>query len=198
MAQSGFTIKNRIDTEDALRALYPGTRYLAVLEELDRTCIKFIEHSPFLVIGAYNPDLGIEVSPRGDEPGFVKVVDSHTILIPDRAGNHRLDCMTGLLKHREIGLFFLIPGLLESLRIKGEVTITDDLETLAMFAERNGKVPRTVMVVHVYEAFIHCGKAVNRSHLWDDSYTVSHERWRLIRGTLENSDETDLELDDAC
>lgn len=185
-----------IDTEEKLRSLYPGTRFLAVLEEMDRTVIKFIEHSPFLVISAWNPDLGIEVSPRGDEPGFVKVLDPNTLIIPDRAGNHRLDCMTGLLKNSEIGLFFLIPGLLESLRIKGEATITHDPEILEMFKERNGKLPRTAMVVKVYESFIHCGKAVNRSHLWDDKYLVKNETWKLLRGTLENSTNTALELDD--
>jgi uncharacterized protein len=185
-----------VDSEEKLRALYPGTRYLAVLEEMDRTAIAFIQHAPIMVIGAYNPSLGIEVSPRGDAPGFVKVVDSKTLIIPDRAGNHRLDCMTSLLRHSEIGLFFLIPGLLESLRIKGEATITVDPEILRMFSEKDGKLPRTAIVVKVYESFIHCGKAVNRSHLWDDSYKLSHETWKLLRGTLENSKSSPLNLDD--
>ncbi len=186
----------KINTEENLRDLYPGTRYLPVLEEMDRTAIKFIEHSSFVMIGAYNPDLGIEVSPRGDEPGFVRVVDSHTLIIPDRAGNHRLDCMTGLLKHNEIGLYFLIPGLLETLRIKGEATITHDPEILMLFQERNGKMPKTAIIVSVYESFFHCGKAVNRGHLWDGTYELKHETWKLIRGTLENSTSSALDLDD--
>ncbi len=186
-----------IDTEEKLRSLYPGTRYLAVLEEMDRTAIKFIEHSPLVVIGAYNPDLGIEVSPRGDEPGFVKVIDPHTLIIPDRAGNHRLDCMTSLLKHAEIGLFFVIPGLLESLRIKGVATITNDPEILKKFEEKNGKLPRTAIIVKVYESFIHCGKAINRSHLWGHEYRLPHETWKLMRGTLENSVNSALDFDEA-
>ncbi|MDT8999694.1 pyridoxamine 5'-phosphate oxidase family protein [Paucibacter sp. APW11] len=190
------TCEYLVDSEDKLRSLYPGTRFLAVLDELDRTAIKFIEHSPFVVIAACNPDIGIEVSPRGDAPGFVKVLNPHTLVIPDRSGNHRLDCMTGLLKHREIGLMFLAPGLLECLRVKGEASITHDPAVLELFRERNGKLPRTAIVVNVYESFIHCGKAINRGHLWDNSYTVSQETWKLMRGTLENAESSALDLDE--
>jgi uncharacterized protein len=185
---------NEIDSEEKLRRLYPGTRYLAVLDELDRTCIKFIEHSPFVVLGAYNPDIGIEVSPRGDEPGFVKVLDSKTLLIPDRTGNNRLDCMTAFMKHKEIGLFFMIPGLLESVRVKGEVTVTDDRQLISLFPERNGKPPRSIIIIKVYEAFIHCGKAFKLSNFWDSGRNLSQESWKLMRGTLENSHFSDVEL----
>lgn len=182
-----------IDDEDALRDLYPSTRFLAVLEELDRTCRTFIAHSPLVVLGVCDEELGVEVSPRGDAPGFVKVLDANTILIPDRTGNNRLDCMTVLVRNPQIGLFFTIPGLIESLRIKGRARISHDPALLSL-CEADGKLPRSVLVVTVETAFIHCGKALNRSRVWHDDYRKSPHDWKLLRGTLENDTATDIDL----
>lgn len=182
-----------INDEDALRDLYPSTRFLAVLEELDRACMTFISYSPLVVLSVFDEELGIEVSPRGDAPGFVKVLDPNTILIPDRIGNNRLDCMTVLVRNPQIGLFFVIPGLIESLRIKGTAHISCD-PALLVQCGADGKLPRSVLVITVDTAFIHWGKALNRSHIWHDDYRTSSHDWKLLRGTLENDIETDIEL----
>lgn len=182
-----------ITDEEQLRSIYPSPRFLPVLEQLDRSCKLFIEHSPLVMIATRHPELGIDVSPRGDAPGFVQVLDDHTLLIPDRTGNNRLDCMTSILDNGEIGLFFLIPGLIESLRIKGTATLSLDPELMAATVA-DGKLPRSVIVVTVHSAFIHCGKAVNRSRMWGEQYKMDPKAWTLARGTLENSAYSGIEL----
>jgi len=179
--------KDTIDSEEELRDIYAPPRYLAVLDQLDRSCRVFIAHSPLVVIGTTQPQNGIDVSPRGDKPGFVRVLDDHTLAIPDRTGNNRLDSMTNLLVNNEIGLFFLIPGVHESLRIKGTASISRDADLLAA-STVDGKAPKSMLLVSVYWAFIHCGKALHRSRVWEDEYRMSSRQWRLLRGTLENSD----------
>jgi uncharacterized protein len=146
-----------------------------------------------VIIGTTQPDNGIDISPRGDAPGFVRVLDEHTLIIPDRRGNNRLDSMTNLLVNNEIGLFFMIPGVHESLRIKGTARLSREPEYLQA-AELQGQMPNTVIVVTVTWAFIHCGKALNRSKLWENDYRSNSRAWLLARGTLENSPETDIDL----
>ncbi len=182
-----------ITTEDELRDFYRSPRFLPVLDQLDRTCRLFIEHSPMVIISTFNPDVGIEISPRGDPPGFVRILDDYTLVIPDRTGNNRLDCMTGLLVNDEIGLFFVVPGLIESLRIKGTAVISRDPALLAA-AVLDGKEPKTCIVVTVRECFFHCGKAISRSRVWHDDYRADPKAWRFARGTLENSATTEVSL----
>jgi PPOX class probable FMN-dependent enzyme len=182
-----------IEDEDTLRARYASPRFLPVLDQLDRSCRLFIAHSPIVVIGSTQPGNGIDVSPRGDAPGFVRVLDDHTLVIPDRRGNNRLDSMTNLLVNNEIGLFFMIPGVHESLRIKGTARLSREPEHL-MAAELQGQQPNTVIVVTVTWAFIHCGKALNRSKVWENDYRSNPRAWLLARSTLENSPETDVDL----
>jgi uncharacterized protein len=182
-----------IEDEDTLRARYASPRFLPVLDQLDRSCRLFIAHSPIVVIGSTQPGNGIDVSPRGDAPGFVRVLDEHTLVIPDRRGNNRLDSMTNLLVNNEIGLFFMIPGVHESLRIKGTARLSREPEHL-MAAELQGQQPNTVIVVTVTWAFIHCGKALNRSKVWENDYRSNPRAWLLARSTLENSPETDVDL----
>lgn len=179
--------------EDALREPYAQPRYLAVLDQLDRSCRLFIAHSPLVVIATTTPENGIDVSPRGDAPGFVRVLDDHTLVIPDRTGNNRLDSMCNLVVNNEIGLFFMIPGVHESLRVKGTATISRDPELIAASVV-DGKPPKSMLVVSVYWAFIHCGKALNRSRVWQEDYFVDANKWKLARGTLENSYESDVKL----
>jgi len=97
------------------------------LRELDRYGTAFIALSPFVIIGSAHPVQGADVSPRGDAPGFVRVLDSRTLCIPDRPGNNRLDTMSNILANPSVGLLFLIPGVDETLRVNGEAAITDDL-----------------------------------------------------------------------
>jgi PPOX class probable FMN-dependent enzyme len=134
------------------------------LDHLDEHCRAFIRASPFLVIGTQG---GIaDNSPRGDVPGFVHVVDDHTLLIPDRRGNNRLDTLRNILRNPNVGLLFLVPGIHESFRVNGEAVISRDPALLEQFAV-DGKLPRTVLVVKVKEAYIHCSRALVRAGLWN-------------------------------
>jgi hypothetical protein len=182
-----------IEDEETLRSRYASPRFLPVLDQLDRSCRLFIAHSPIVIIGTTQPGNGIDISPRGDAPGFVRVLDEHTLVIPDRRGNNRLDSMTNLLVNNEIGLFFMIPGVHESLRIKGTARLSREPEYLAA-AEAQGQQPNTVLVVTVTWAFIHCGKALNRSKLWENDYRAHPRAWLLARSTLENSTVVDVDL----
>ncbi|HLJ26163.1 MAG TPA: MSMEG_1061 family FMN-dependent PPOX-type flavoprotein [Candidatus Angelobacter sp.] len=182
-----------VEDEEALRSRYASPRFLPVLDQLDRSCRLFIAHSPIVIIGSTQPDNGIDISPRGDAPGFVRVLDDHTLVIPDRQGNNRLDSMTNLLVNNEIGLFFMIPGVHETLRIKGTARLSREPEHLAA-TELQGKQSNTVIVVTVTWVFIHCGKALNRSKIWENDYRASPKAWLLARSTLENSTVADIDL----
>jgi uncharacterized protein len=186
-------LRIEVDDEDTLRSRYASPRYLPVLDQLDRSHRLFIAHAPIVIIGSTQPGNGIDISPRGDAPGFVRVLDDHTLVIPDRQGNNRLDSMTNLLVNNEIGLFFMIPGVHESLRIKGTARMSREPAYLAA-AEILGKRPNTVIVVTVTWAFIHCGRALNRSKVWENDYRVTARAWLLARSTLENSTVVDIDL----
>ena len=159
-----------ITDEAALRALHHAPMSRAtdkVLRALDQHCRRVIALSPFCVIATQGPK-GADVSPRGDPPGFVRVLDERTLLLPDRVGNNRLDGMTNLLSNPRIGMLFLVPGMNETLRINGTARITDDQRLLAPCAMER-RPPKVGLVVAVEEAFLHCGKALVRSRLWDAS-----------------------------
>jgi uncharacterized protein len=164
----------QVADETALRSLYQPPMELAVLKQLDRLddhCRNFLAHSPFAVIGSTRPGRGTDVSPRGDAPGFARVLDDHTIAIPDRPGNNRLDTMSNIVADAEVGLLFFIPGIDETLRINGTARLSQEPELLGAAAV-NGREPRLVILVRVREAFLHCGKALKRSKLWHDDYRI--------------------------
>jgi uncharacterized protein len=168
---------NPISDEMALRGLYSEPMELAILKQLDRLdshCRNFLAHSPFAVIGSTRPGRGTDVSPRGDAPGFARVLDDRTIAIPDRPGNNRLDTMSNIVADAEVGLLFFIPGIDETLRINGTARLSQDPELLAAAAV-NGRKPRLIILVSVREAFLHCGKALKRAKLWHDDYRVEHK-----------------------
>ena len=149
-----------ITTEDALRALHHAPMSRAtdkVLTHIDTHCRAVIERSPFCVIATQGPG-GADVSPRGDPPGFVQILDERTLLLPDRVGNNRLDAMCNLLTNPRIGMLFLVPGMGETLRINGTARITDDAMVLEPCAVQ-GRPPKIGLVVRVEEAFLHCAKA---------------------------------------
>lgn len=158
-----------------LRGLYGEPSAMARLKQLDHLdhhCRNFIIHSPFLVIASAGAGGGLDASPRGDAPGFVKVEDERTLLIPDRPGNNRLDTLSNLLTSPEIGLIFFIPGVDETLRVNGRVEMVTDPAVLAIM-EAQGKQPKTALRVRVREVFLHCGKALKRSRLWSEDYKVA-------------------------
>jgi len=131
------------------------------LDGLDEYCRQFIAASPFLILATQG-----DASPRGDVPGFVVVENDHTLLIPDRRGNNRLDSLRNVVRDPRVGLLFLIPGIAETLRVNGEAVISRDPALTARFAVQ-GKEPRTVNVVTVKEAYVHCSRALVRADLWN-------------------------------
>ena len=155
----------------ALRALYREPSERAVKKQLDRLdahCRRFVSLSPFLVIASTDAKDRVDASPRGGDPGFVKVADDRTLLIPDSPGNNRLDSLQNLLDRPGVGLFFMIPGVDETLRVNGIATLrTDDALVDLCTSER--RRPPLVIAVTVQEAYLHCAKALMRSKLWDTS-----------------------------
>jgi PPOX class probable FMN-dependent enzyme len=163
-----------VDDEATLRSCYPQPSRLAQLKQLDHIdgyCRAFIERSPFLVIGSTRPGRGTDVSPRGDAPGFVRVLDEHTLAIPDRPGNNRLDTMSNIVGDAEVGLLFFIPGIEETVRVNGTARLSRDPALLAGSSVQ-GKVPGMMIVVTVREAFYHCSKALKRAKLWQEDYRL--------------------------
>jgi PPOX class probable FMN-dependent enzyme len=159
-----------------LAALFDPPRERSVrkqIDHLDDYCRAFIAVSPLLILGtqAEGPGGTADASPRGDVPGFVKVVDDHTLLIPDRRGNNRLDSLRNIILNPAVGLLFLVPGVNEMFRVNGEARISRDPALLAQFAVQ-GKLPRVVLVVTVKEAYIHCSRALLRADLWNPARFV--------------------------
>jgi PPOX class probable FMN-dependent enzyme len=133
---------------------------------LDDYCRSFIAKSPFLLLSSCDTGGHMDISPKGDPPGFVCVLDDHTLAIPDRPGNRRADTFRNILQNPHVGLLFMIPGKRETLRASGRATIVRDLwirERMALA----GKLPDFAVIVNVEEAFFHCAKCVIRSKLWD-------------------------------
>lgn len=136
------------------------------ISSLDQHCRTFISKSPFLTLATANAAGQCDVSPRGDGPGFVLVIDDKTLAIPDRPGNRRLDSMENILENPHVGLLFMIPGTDETLRVNGSAAISEDEELLANM-EMQGKAPTLAIIVTVEEVFFHCARAFKRSKLWE-------------------------------
>jgi PPOX class probable FMN-dependent enzyme len=162
-------LEGRIETTAALRERVGAPAERAVRKQiarLDEHCRALIAASPFVVVASSDAAGCCDASPKGDAPGFVHVLDDATLAIPDRPGNRRADTFTNVLANPHVGLVFLIPGKLETLRVNGRASIV----TTPWLREKmavGGKVPALALVVHVEQAFIHCGKCMIRSGLWD-------------------------------
>jgi uncharacterized protein len=162
-----------VDSREALRSHYRNANPRSVAKELARLdphCRRFIELSPFVVLGSSGAK-GEDVSPRGGPPGFVRVVDDNTLVIPDFPGNNRLDSLENILETGRVGLLFLVPGVDETLRVNGRAAIDAD-DSLRALGTIGGRMPATVIRVAVEQAYLHCGKALMRSGLWDPSGQV--------------------------
>ncbi len=164
----------KITTHEELRALYPPKVERAVLKEmtaLDRHAKRFIELSPFVTLATTGADGLGDVTPRGGEPGQVRVENDNSVLLPDWPGNNRLDSLENIIDCPGVGLLFLIPGVKETLRVNGEAEIITDDHIRQLF-EMRGKLPRSVIRIKVAEVYLHCAKALMRSHLWEDSARI--------------------------
>ena len=137
-----------------------------IADRVNELTRRFIERSPFVCVATARPDGGLDVSPRGDPAGFVRILDEHTLLLPERPGNKLADTLTNILADPRIGLLFLVPGVGDSFRVNGRASITDDPELLAGSAV-DGKAPKLGILVTVEEAYTQCSKALIRSDLWN-------------------------------
>lgn len=157
-----------VSTEEDLRAImgHPGHRVLAkTITSLDAHCRTFIAQSPFMLIATADAQGNMDISPKGDPPGFVLPLDDKTLAIPDRPGNRRADTFSNIIQNPKVGLFFLIPGKQETLRVSGRGRLVRDVWLRERLAA-HGKTPDLALVVTVEEAFFHCAKCIIRSDLW--------------------------------
>ncbi len=165
---------HHLTTLEQLEALYDAPLTRSLFKEIDHISDHyrtFIEKAPFVVVATSGPE-GLDCSPRGDPPGFVRVVDEKTVLIPDRRGNNRLDTLHNLLRDPRISLLFLIPGVNETLRINGRAELVTDPELCASFTMQ-GKAPKCVIVVTAERVYFQCSKALVRSRLWEADAQIS-------------------------
>jgi len=161
---SNFIVRDEAELSD----LYEPTLERSLRKQIDRLdsyCREFIAASPMVIVGTQSNGAA-DNSPRGDIAGFVHVEDDRTILIPDRRGNNRLDTLRNIVRNPAIGLLFLVPGVHETFRVNGEAVISRDPALTGRFSVQ-GKLPRTVIVVTVREAYIHCSRALVRADLWN-------------------------------
>lgn len=165
---------NRITTAKQLEALYGPPAERSLIKEVDHisdSYRRFIDESPFAVIATSGP-AGLDCSPRGDPAGLVRVVDDRTVLLPDRRGNNRLDTLRNLVDDPRISLLFLVPGVGVTMRINGTAEIATDDELRQSF-EIRGKLPASVLIIHVERIYFQCQKALVRSKLWDPASWAS-------------------------
>jgi hypothetical protein len=165
-----------ITTVEQLEALYGQPFGPSLAKEIDYVAPiyrKLIEAAPFVAVATGGPD-GLDCSPKGDAPGFVRVLDDKTLALPDRPGNNRIDGFRNILKDPRIALLFLIPGVGETFRVNGRASISVDPELMQSFAV-NGKLPKSVLIVHVETCFFHCSKAIVRAKLWDEATRIDRK-----------------------
>ncbi|PWE54266.1 pyridoxamine 5'-phosphate oxidase [Metarhizobium album] len=179
-----------ITDEQSLRNLFAATHPLAILkcqDSLSGHAQDFISRSPFVCIGTQNAEGKADVSPRGDPVGFVKILDKHTLAIPDRPGNNRLDTLVNITANPNVGLMFVIPGFDDTLRVNGHATLVNDPDLLESMSV-NDRAPKLAIVVEVREVFMHCAKAFRRSRLWSpDHFQNRAEMPSLVKIILDET-----------
>ena len=197
---------NRVETVDDLRGFYGQPSPLSqqkFMETLDEHCRAMIARSSFYCVATLNADDSLDVSPRGDPPGSVAILDPATLLLPDRRGNNRLDSMTNVTERSRLALLFLVPGVLETLRVTGSAVVIQDAPRLDACAI-NGQGPPTGLLVNGEKACLQCGKAGKRGGLWEETYRISRDDLPSF-GTMlveqtdtgQTAEELDASIDDA-
>jgi hypothetical protein len=178
MTTATARFRDVITNEEALRAIVgrPSSGALAKgIDHIDEHFAGFIAKSPFVLIGSSDAAGNHDISPKGDPPGFVQVLDERTLVIPDRPGNRRADTFTNVIQNPNVALYFLVPGVRETLRVQGKASIVRDEELRERMAVA-GKVPQLALVVEVEDAFMHCAKCMVRSKLWvSEAWPDSHD-----------------------
>jgi PPOX class probable FMN-dependent enzyme len=168
----------KIETLEQLRTLYAAPKERAVkkqLASLDRHCKRYISLSPFVVLSSLGGDEVLDASPRGGSPGFVKVIDDNTLLIPDSPGNNRLDTLENIIHTGRLGLLFLIPGVDETLRVNGMADLSVVPADIAQ-CTTEVRAPKLVIRVNVQQAYLHCAKAFMRSKLWESESRIERSQ----------------------
>ncbi len=182
-----------ITTEDQLRKHYDLPHPMIAskgVPHLTKAIKRFIELSPFACLSTYDGKGRTDISPRGDAPGFVKIADDNTLLLPDRPGNNRLDSIGNIIQCPDVSLLFVIPSVLDTVRVVGSASISVAPDLLEQFPVQ-GKLPRSVICIHVNEAFGHCSKAFRRSKLWETDFRPEKRAVPTLRELS-----TDADLDD--
>lgn len=174
MYQPKVIVKTAAELKAILGKDFPS-QVAKVIDHIDSHCRAWIERCPFVVISSANAAGAMDLSPKGDPPGFVKVLDKHTLAVPDRMGNHRGDTFLNVLEDPSVGLMFIVPKRREVVRVSGVAQIVRDPELLTRMSV-NGKRPELALLVRVREAFFHCGKSMIRSGMWEP------HRWAPIDG----------------
>ena len=162
---------------EQLEAIYGTPSERAIWKEipyLNEDYRAFVEASPFIVLATAGPD-GMDCSPKGDAPGFVRIIDKRTLAIPDRPGNNRIDNLRNIVNDGRVSVLFIVPGIGETLRVNGRATVSNDADLLESFAV-DGKLPRTAIVVNVETVYFHCSKALARSHLWNPERHIERSK----------------------
>ena len=188
----------KITSAEELRSMYKEPSVIAqqkVLTELDEHCQKMISLSPFVCLATTVADGSLDISPRGDPPGSIKVLNSNQLLLADRNGNNRLDTLTNLTRNPEIALIFFVPGMIETLRVSGRAEIISDDERLEA-CMIDGKRPSTGILVHVHRALLQCGKALKRSALWEGTYQINRSELASFGTILKDQTNSDMAADE--
>lgn len=191
-----------ITNQDELRTVYrpPAPRAAQkVLDRLDAHCRHFIALSPFCVLSSSDPAGQADASPRGDPPGFVKVLDDKTLLLPDRPGNNQVDSLQNIADNPGVGLLFFVPGMNETLRVKGKAEITTDAQLLDPLTV-SGKAPLSGLKIQVEEAFLHCGRALIRSRIWDPDAQIDRSVFptygQVLADQIAGADAAEIDADE--
>ena len=183
-----------IKTREQLRSIIKEPSELVtrkVLTSLDKHCGLFINRSPFMLMSSSDSSGNMDISPKGDPEGFVKILDKQTLAIPDRPGNNRVDTIENILQNPKVGLIFMIPGKSETLRISGVASVVRDVALRESMAIRD-RSPALAIVVTVQEAFFHCSKCVIRSKLWKQDHWPDLEGLPRLAATMVDAGKLEL------
>lgn len=188
---------NIVKHPDGLRAMYGAPKERAVLKvisHLDRHCTRFMSLSPFCILGTTDSKGRPDVSPRGGEPGFVKVLDHHRLLLPDRPGNNRIDSLSNLINNCSVALMFLVPGIDESLRVYGSAEVIVNSE-LSRTLKENGREPKGLLLIRIERVYFQCAKALLRAKLWATEAKVDGSSFPTLGEILKEQMQSDAPVE---